>query len=55
MIDATVFSSVDRKKLMVIVQSRQSSDDDDSGLSVLANAASYHGHSSDTTEESHLR
>ena len=40
MIDLTVFSSVDRQKLLVIVQSRQSGDDDDSGLSVLAGAVS---------------
>ena len=35
-IDVTVFSSVDRQKLLVIVQSRQSGDDDDSGLSVFS-------------------
>ena len=45
------FSSVDRQKLLVIVQSRQSGDDDDSGLSVLAGAVSYHSPGSDTIED----
>ena len=37
-IDVAVFSSVDKQKLLVIVQSRLSGDDDDSGLSTLAGA-----------------
>ena len=51
MIDVAVFSSVDRQKLLVIVQSRQSGDDDDSGLSVLGGAVSYHSQSSDTIKD----
>ena len=39
-INVAVSSSVDRQKLLVIVQSRQSGDDDDSELSVLAGAVS---------------
>ena len=35
-INVAVSSSVDRQKLLVIVQSRQSGDDDDSELSALA-------------------
>ena len=50
-IDVAVFSSVDRQKLLVIVQSRQSGDDDDSGLSVLAGAVSYHSQGSDTIKD----
>ena len=37
-INVAVSSSVDRQKLLVIVQSRQSGDDDDSELSALAGA-----------------
>ena len=37
-INVAVSSSVDRQKLLVIVQSRQSGDDDDSWLSALAGA-----------------
>ena len=48
-IDVAVFSSVNRQKLLVIMQSRQSGDDDDSGLSVLAGAVSYHRQGSDTS------
>ena len=50
-IDVAVFSSVDKQKLLVIVQSRQSGDDDDSGLSVLAGAVSYHSQDSDTIKD----
>ena len=53
-IDVAVFSSVDRQKLLVIVQSRQSGDDDDSGLSVLASAVSYHSQGSDTIKDDSL-
>ena len=52
-IDVAVFSSVDRQKLLVIVQSRQSGDDDDSGLSVLDGAVSYHSQGSDTPTVAH--
>ena len=37
-INVAVSSSVDRQKLLVIVQSRQSGDDDDSEVSALAGA-----------------
>ena len=37
-INVAISSSIDRQKLLVIVQSRQSSDDDNSELSALAGA-----------------
>ena len=43
--DTAAFASVDKQKLVALVQSRQSSDDDDSELSSLP-AASYKRHSS---------
>ena len=45
-IDAAVFPSVDKQKLVVLVQSKQSSDDDDSELSA-PDTATYRSHSSD--------
>ena len=50
-IDTAVFSSVNRQKLVVLVQSRQSNNDDDGELSVLADAADYHSHGSDIIDE----
>ena len=48
-VDAAAFSSVDKEKLVALVQSRQSSDDDDGELSAPA-AATYKSHSSDIVD-----
>ena len=48
-VDAAAFSSVDKQKLVALVQSRQSSDDDDGELSAPA-AATYKSHSSDIVD-----
>ena len=48
-VDAAVFSSVDKQKLVALVRSRKSSDDDDGELSAPA-AATYKSHSSDIVD-----
>merc|ERR1712136_526813 len=48
-VDAAAFSSVDKQRLVALVQSRQSSDDEDGELSAPA-AATYKTHSSDIVD-----
>merc|ERR1712136_682181 len=48
-VDAASFSSVDKQKLVALVQSRQSSNDDDDELSAPV-AAAYKSHSSNIVD-----